>query len=1219
MRKSIITIFFLFVGLLWLHAQTAEITQLQSTGFFKKDSINGELRQLVWAKVQNNAVQSITLQLKKDDKIVTSQKIDLQAGENTLELLFPDIQESTRMTLSLYSPKSSKPIVVKDTIWQPQKKWTIHCVTYSHHDLGYGDIPHRLRRENRMENMELMLRYCDQTDSWPEESKYRAVLETAEPLTSYLSFCNKKQAAELAKRINEGRIQIGGIHTTVNTETLGHEMMARLFYLSNRHAVDMFGIRPSISANFDDVIGITLPFFTYAKEAGIKNLFHGYNSPRMNFMLPAQSEPVFYMKAADNDDKNKVLVRAYYYSGDAIRAKKYVHPLGEEVVQGIIDRYEAQSWPFDVLLSQDGWDFTLLSLDNAERIRKLNETYEYPRMICSTMDMFFADVRKQADRYPVKTYSKDGNNQWTDQTGTDAKLFGEARRMDELIPTAEKLATIDKITNNALFPWTDLYQAYHRMLLAHEHTLGSSAFKPAYQYATEQQELRDMVSDAESFAIKTLDKAIGNIASHISTGKNPGLMVFNPMNFTSTQPVSFESTADFVKIIDDVTGQEVTVQQKGNQFVFLAESVPATGYKTYTLQPKKGQTKTEPIAFDYTIDNPFYTIRFDSLTGNITSLFDKELNRELVDKESPYQLNEYLYERYNVPAKENTSQFYTAVAKGFSVERGAVSDVVTIRQQGEGSRGIEQIITVYKHKKQIDFRMKIDKSCSGRTQQINDTGSNTNKESLYIALPFSVTNYRFKHSLPGMTIEPVTQQFDSVSTAAYGMRHFASVYNDEYEITVAPIEAGLIEYGFPRSNPIHGFWGDEHLFEKNPVYPENSSMFLYLLNNMFDVNISLTQPGEKEFNYSLTSGKIKTGYESEKFGWEIHNPLLVREIKAGQKGDLPAKTFSFIQTDKENVICSTFKPAEENGDGYILRLTEISGKNTTVTVSLPIFDKIQRVEITDLVENDQNRTVDIQNNNSFEVSLTGFGVLTLRLIASLDKPEVPTLKAEAISDMRIRLAFEERSFTENNTIKIYRDTVPDFTPSLLTYIGDTDQPQFDDVPVLNYGNWIDNVLYPYTPYYYKAVAYNRWNNRSDASVAVSATTLASEKTNDQPLPVSGLKAILVSDVSKDNYLNIHWRSNCEPDIVAYEIYRGTTADFSTNKSSLIGTVDVTQKGNGSVYALKEYDHQMFPDKEVLPAKTYYYKVCAVDAVGQKSVFTEVTAGTTKMEIIHLKN
>ena len=113
------------------------------------------------------------------------------------------------------------------------------------------------------------------------------------------------------------------------------------------------------------------------------------------------------------------------------------------------------------------------------------------------------------------------------------------------------------------------------------------------------------------------------------------------------------------------------------------------------------------------------------------------------------------------------------------------------------------------------------------------------------------------------------------------------------------------------------------------------------------------------------------------------------------------------------------------------------------------------------------------------------------------------------------------------------------------------------------------------------------------------------------MPVSGLKVILVSDVSNDNYLNIHWRSNCEPDIVRYDVYRGETPDFVIDSDSKIGSVDITTSGNGSKFSLSEYDHQMFIDKNVLKNKRYYYAVKAVDRKGKQSNVLDVVSGKTK--------
>ena len=95
------------------------------------------------------------------------------------------------------------------------------------------------------------------------------MIETSEPLTSFLGTHSIADAAELARRIREGRIQIGGLHNTANTEQLGHELLARLFYLSNRHARDLLHVPKSRTIQNDDVIGLTWGLATFCAEADI--------------------------------------------------------------------------------------------------------------------------------------------------------------------------------------------------------------------------------------------------------------------------------------------------------------------------------------------------------------------------------------------------------------------------------------------------------------------------------------------------------------------------------------------------------------------------------------------------------------------------------------------------------------------------------------------------------------------------------------------------------------------------------------------------------------------------------------------------------------------------------------------------------------------------------------------------------------------------------------
>jgi hypothetical protein len=201
---------------------------------------------------------------------------------------------------------------------------------------------------------------------------------------------------------------------------------------------------------------------------------------------------------------------------------------------------------------------------------------------------------------------------------------------------------------------------------------------------------------------------------------------------------------------------------------------------------------------------------------------------------------------------------------------------------------------------------------------------------------------------------------------------------------------------------------------------------------------------------------------------------------------------------------------------------------------------------------------------------------------------------------------------------IYRGDRADFRPSLAGLVGRAPTASWVDRPQLNFGGWLNNRLEPKTSYYYRVATVDRWNNEGPASPAVAATTLSSGEKSAVPLPVVGLIAVHVSDVAPHNYINLIFRTNCESDIVRYDVHRSTRAGFTPDDTNRMGTVDPneiipakTGYGNPSFETRTgEYDHLMFADLETKANTTYYYRVCAVDAVGQKGPFSEEAAGVT---------
>jgi hypothetical protein len=125
---------------------------------------------------------------------------------------------------------------------------------------------------------------------------------------------------------------------------------------------------------------------------------------------------------------------------------------------------------------------------------------------------------------------------------------------------------------------------------------------------------------------------------------------------------------------------------------------------------------------------------------------------------------------------------------------------------------------------------------------------------------------------------------------------------------------------------------------------------------------------------------------------------------------------------------------------------------------------------------------------------------------------------------------------------------------------------------------------------------------------------SSEKTA-VPNRVERLSAIWIKPVDQPPYVNLLFRTNCESDVVRYEIHRSKTPGFTPDDKTRIGDVDANAVVKGSTAyghtpvdrRMREFDHAMYQDEKVEANAAYYYRVRAVDAGGEKGPFSEEAA------------
>jgi alpha-mannosidase len=117
-------------------------------------------------------------------------------------------------------------------------------------------------------------------------------------------------------------------------------------------------------------------------------------------------------------------------------------------------------------------------------------------------------------------------------------------------------------------------------------------------------------------------------------------------------------------------------------------------------------------------------------------------------------------------------------------------------------------------------------------------------------------------------------------------------------------------------------------------------------------------PGDHHFEFSLTSGKgdWRGSYHA---ATAAAQPLVAVCGTSIKKGVGQPESQGFVTLDKKNVLVSTLKRADDD-DNYIIRLYEMEGQDTEVTVTFPF--RLSKAWITDMIE-ETPREITVSGNS----------------------------------------------------------------------------------------------------------------------------------------------------------------------------------------------------------------------------------------------------------------
>lgn len=894
-------------------------------------------------------------------------------GEKKIEFSVPEWSGTLPATLTLEG--SGKTRSVK-ALLTAAKKWTVLIVPHEHLDVGFTDYAAKVA-ELHSQSVDDAITIMQKTPD------FRWTLDGSWVASQYLAGRSNAAQEKFLNYVRKGDVVIPPEFANQHTGNASLEGLIRTFYPS--HALDLkYDLPRPLAAQTVDVPSYTWAFASVLHNAGIKYFVGASNSWRAPAMLLGQwnKKSPFYWEGPDS---SRVLM---WYS----RAYLQMHtlfgsPWRMESVRDALPVF-LQAYTRPDYLARSAMIFgsqlenTPLAKEQAELPATWNAAYAFPHMEFATVESAMRQIETEGEgKFAV--YRGDFGPYWEDGYGSDAKHTAIHRENQERILSAEKLSVLPLILSPNLRPDSSLLSAaWLNELTYDEHTwtyVGATS-QPEHQQSDGQIQIkRARVVEAKRQIDESLQRSEAQLAGLLSTSRN-SIAVFNALSWKRSGIIEIDlangtqildnTTKDAVPFYVLFTGKGIALPGFGSGYRrvrFEARDVPAMGYKLYSLQrSQEADAQSVSPAQTNVIENQYYRVTVDAASGALAGIFDKQLNKELVDRSNPYKFGSYLYVtggddipnnslyRYGAGLNPPALTIHAASSGQLrEVRKTPLGTVMVLESSCLNTPTIRTEILLSDTEKKIEFRYDLHKARV------------LTRESAYIAFPLDLLHGSFAYGNQIGWVNPATDELAGGSREWYVARHWAAVSSNNAAVTLVPIDAPLVAFG----DIVRGNWPTE-------FKPSSSAIYSWLMNNYWGTNFPAWQGGDYTFRYVLTSGTAVDPAAATRFGIGAMTPLEVTQVpQASGESKLPLDEAELLTVDAANVNLSTWKPAED-GRGSILRLQEISGHASHVQLGSKYFKFAQAWLASELEDN--LSTIDVRNGQ-LEVEMKPFQTLTLRV------------------------------------------------------------------------------------------------------------------------------------------------------------------------------------------------------------------------------------------------
>lgn len=590
-----------------------------------------------------------------------------------------------------------------------------------------------------------------------------------------------------------------------------------------------------------------------------------------------------------------------------------------------------------------GWDDLSTFIPVFPQIAEQHSTPERRVRVSNGID-FFEDIERSYKNLPSETLTY--GNEWDLYCASMNETTAQVRRATEKLRTAESLATLVSLKNNAFL--NDLKkskdEAWDAFGLYWEHDWTADGPVKREARAAWQIKQKNYITN---YVDSLYQKSVRGLGQLIPAASSPRFYVYNSLSWARSDvaDLGYDGTVP-MRVIDITSGKEVLSQlvlKDGKRYIRIwAENIPSVGYKVFELRSGSTQKVKQAATFQNGIlKNEYYEIKITK-SGVITEILDRKSGRQLVKQQHGRYFNDLGTKNLDLGELQKESS-------------GPVS--VTIRAISSDPVPHVVKITVYAKNNRIDIEDSI-------TANFSDV--KTWAFSLNLRRPS--TQYEELGSILTAKKESEGGNYAN-QNARYDWQtfnHFASLSEKNYSISISNLDCNFFRLG--QSTP-DSLWS-------------SSAQLHALAGGQIDKNLGIfKQNGETDFRYHFSISANVGAFNAKgamRTALAHQNPLTAAPVTGKVfAGAYPEKAYSFLKLSSPDVFLWSLKPSEAGiGNGVIARLWNLDSKNISSTISTSLA--VKQAWETSHIETDKNQIK--ESKGTIEADLKGSQIKTYRMI-----------------------------------------------------------------------------------------------------------------------------------------------------------------------------------------------------------------------------------------------